>query len=111
MTDREINEAIAETCGIKICRHPLRFGGPPCCNGITRPLDYCHDLNAMHDAEKALSHPHLCYVYQVELEKLLGIAGGMGRGNYDEWVWNASARQRAEAFLRTVGKWKEEAHT
>lgn len=99
MTDREINEAVSEACGIPICRHPLRFGGPPCCNGVTRPLDYCNDLNAIHAAESSLS---------VSASVLM-------EGNLDErgcWpIWHATARQRAEAFLRTVGKWKEEAHT
>ena len=60
--------------------------------------DYLNDLNAMHEAEKVLE-------------------GGM-RSKYDaeltlicsrdyNFIWESTASQRAEAFLRTIGKWEE----
>ena len=60
--------------------------------------NYLNDLNAMHDAEKVLK-------------------GGM-RSTYDaeltliylrdyNFIWESTATQRAEAFLRTIGKWEE----
>jgi hypothetical protein len=66
--------------------------------GQTDVPDYLNDLNAMHDAEKMLK-------------------GGM-RSKYDaeltlissrdyNFIWESTASQRAEAFLRTIGKWEE----
>jgi len=57
--------------------------------------DYCHDLNAMHEAEKAFDCPEL---YEGNLIK---VCGGV------QYMWHATACQRAEAFLRTLGKWEE----
>jgi hypothetical protein len=66
--------------------------------------DYLNDLNAMHEAEKVLMAEWK--------EKYLDVLSGFteGRRNPD-YVWHttvfATAAQRAEAFLRTIGKWKE----
>jgi hypothetical protein len=67
--------------------------------------NYCTDLNAMHEAEKVL-------VYKPE-----SIIGRSTRSEYEKhiaaicgdfrWGLSATARQRAEAFLRTIGKWEE----
>ena len=96
MTDKQINIAIAEAQGLT--RESL---GP---DWDKRP-DYCNDLNAMHEAEKVL------------------ISDASMRRSYLEWLgWiddyitsavnicHAAARQRAEAFLRTIGKWEESSH-
>ena len=60
--------------------------------------DYLNDLNAMHEAEKVLVR--LQWVsYLRRLQTLC-----------DEsvtWPIHATASQRAEAFLRTIGKWEE----
>jgi hypothetical protein len=56
--------------------------------------DYCTDLNAMHEAEKVLTFE--------DWESYRDELGGSFRG-----CAHATARQRAEAFLRTLGKWKE----
>ena len=56
--------------------------------------DYCNDLNAMHEAEKTLTGKH----FEDYLMELLDFI--------DEPIL-ANARQRAEAFLRTMGKWEE----
>ena len=64
--------------------------------------DYCNDLNAMHEAERVLTGTQ-----KEDFLEWLGI----------EWSYNvlsswevahATAAQRAEAFLKTIGKWKEE---
>jgi len=59
------------------------------------PPDYLNDLNAMHDAEKRLeaedNHAYGCYCSDLYEE----------HGN----TVSLTAAQRAEAFLRTVGKW------
>jgi hypothetical protein len=57
--------------------------------------DYLNDLNAMHDAEKWLieddQHAYGCYCIDLQEE-------------YGNTV-HLTAAQRAEAFLRTIGKW------
>jgi hypothetical protein len=77
VSDHEINVAIAEMVG----GHLL----------------YCYDLNAMHEVEKVV--PNKAH-YLIDLESVC-------RSHEDHIGWSevhATARQRAEAFLRT--KWK-----
>lgn len=94
MTDQQINQAIAEACG---------WAGQCVVNTdgnrvwvTTFPL-YCSDLNAMHEAEKILNKD--------EFMPYCNLLWPLGHG-----VWEAihtQARQRAEAFLKTLGKWEE----
>jgi hypothetical protein len=64
-------------------------------DGIAVLPDYLNDLNAMHDAEKMLeaddNHAYGCYCIDLQEE-------------YGNTV-HLTAAQRAEAFLRTIGKW------
>ena len=61
--------------------------------------DYPQDLNAMHEAEKVLTREQEKeYAYQLEAACCPL-----------EYGWHATAAQRAEAFLKTIGKWEEEA--
>jgi hypothetical protein len=78
MTDQQINVAIATHLG------------------ITRGVpDFSGDLNEMHEAEKTLSEDQMWIMARkIEL-------------NENRWYFHASARERAEAFLRTLGKWEE----
>ncbi len=85
MTNEQINIAIAKACGWEREFYDL----------LDIP-DYCNDLNAMHEAESSMPHPS--YFYQFNLTEL---CGGENR------IYRASAAQRAEAFLRTFGKWEE----
>ncbi len=62
--------------------------------GHAQRFDPLNDLNAMHEAEKVLS-PDQGYEYATHLAV-------MGTG------WSATAAQRAEAFLKCLGLWKEE---
>ena len=67
--------------------------------------DYLNDLNAMHEAEKVLKQRWSNYC-----EKLLEIVEPEPRSLEVCHYWNllhATASQRAEAFLRTIGKWEE----
>jgi hypothetical protein len=60
--------------------------------------DYLNDLNAMHEAEKVL----VSLQWVSCLKRLQTLC--------DEsvtWPFHATAAQRAEAFLRTIGKWEE----
>ena len=65
--------------------------------------DYLSDLNAMHEAEKVLSDSQ-CKKYRDVL-----VAEVIGWSAYENELIaiHATAAQRAEAFLRTIGKWVE----
>lgn len=99
MTDEEINVAIAKVCGWK--QKSSHFGGTagiwtdPSGNDQTMSPDYCNDLNDMLKALATLEEED----WDTFESKLGWITGDRGFCKI-----NATARQRAEAFLRTVGK-------
>lgn len=106
MTSEQQRIAIAEWCGWAIHDSSIMFGRhKDGCRSATLP-DYLSDLNAMHEAEKVLDTTNggpksgdcLRYAYCRELYKLV-----------PEWMqpFRATATQRAEAFLRTIGNWME----
>lgn len=65
--------------------------------------NYPEDLNAMHEAEKVLT-PQQTPCYVATLITVCGSAGNRAIG----WPYiTATAAQRAGAFLRTIGKWKD----
>lgn len=101
MTDEQINAAIAEACGWKaVCID----GGSGFYKGFDNGAElrpdlpsYCTDLNAMHEAESL-------YIEMDEWwETYLGHIGAQWSRQH---VAHAPARQRAEAFLKTLGKWE-----
>lgn len=100
MTDTEINIAIAEACGWEYSMgvgwwHELVTG-----NNGNHP-NYCADLNAMHEAEKTLTlETALSYA-----EELHAVEDEKPKCAADGYFWHIPARQRAEAFLKTIGKW------
>lgn len=100
MNDEQINAAIATECEWKVDKRGLGWLSP---NGCYAEIpNYTHDLNAMHEAEKTL-------VREVEWIKY---SGQLAEVTDVEWSDDmdyicAPARQRAEAFLRTIGKWEE----
>jgi hypothetical protein len=104
--------AIAEACGwtqIESCT---------CCDGVSRGYqptpgahkkhlpDYLNDLNAMHDAEKVLTNEQ-DLEYSEALEQV--VKGRFVTNNAEDMrrLRSATPAQRAEAFLRTIGKWRE----
>ena len=100
MTNEQINAAIAEACGWKEVRVN---GGAGVYKGFDngaelRPdiPDYCTDLNAMHEAEKFLRDANLLFEYGMHITN----------SHHYEYLLRATARERAEAFLRTLGKWE-----
>jgi hypothetical protein len=96
--------AIAEACGwtqIEPCT---------CCDGVSRGYqptpgahkkhipDYLNDLNAMHEAEATLRFGRRKHYIDL-----------LGETYHDIWGFcTATAAQRAEAFLRTIGKWEDD---
>jgi hypothetical protein len=98
MSKEQINIAIAQACGWKKLSEYNGAWGRDLQRTYLLP-DYCNDLNAMHEAEKVLGE-----IYSIK------------SCEYDDWLqsiiehdqkWRATARQRAEAFLKNINKWEE----
>lgn len=66
------------------------------------PPDYLDDLNAMHQAERILTDEqrkiYTAYLHPKQLHHYL---------EADFLVAHSTAAQRAEAFLKTIGKWEK----
>jgi len=99
MTEEQQRIAIAEACGYKYLESYGWFDkdGETYYIGnedIVSPQipDYLNDLNAMHEAEKVLTADQW-YKY----DRLMPLR--------DPQKIHSPAAQRAEAFLRTIGKW------
>jgi hypothetical protein len=105
MTPEQQRVAIAEACGWKwekfwtgeLYGKPVGEQGP-----LMELPDYLNDLNAMHDAEKVLTPEQLVDYCAFRLRATTG------EGCVTDYkMIRATASQRAEAFLRTIGKWEE----
>ncbi len=104
MNKEKQREAIAEICGYERTSS-VSGNGPAWQNKaeyFTRIPDYLVDLNAMHEAEKVFDG----YGMRQSYRRNLLIACDTNDLNE---IIAATAAERAEAFLRTVGKWEEEA--
>ena len=102
MKPEEQRIAIAKACGWTEISPRMTWGLPPNVeddgteNCLKQIPDYLNDLNAMHEAEKQMNTKVLWEAYKAHLLN---------------WMTEpvcASARQRAEAFLKTIGKWEGE---
>ena len=108
MTDEQINIAIAESLGWTNCRlvikgagggtrYPTAHGMPPNRKYESSCPNYTSDLNAIHEAEALiikLGHRAI-RTYEDLLQKQIAN------------IIFATARQRCEAYLKTIGKWIE----
>ena len=107
MSPDEQRIAIAEACGrtnvAPLIVKNVKHEGDDITVGIRSDdgwiPDYLNDLNAMHEAETVLTgdqqHDYECHLLRMD---------------YPDWeikVTHATANQRAEAFLRTLGLWQE----
>lgn len=100
MTDTQINAAIADACGWTVELSHLQSGIDAIRDENRRSLpNYSTDLNAMHEAESILTTDQF-YLYSSWIDKLAP------KNEYRAFL-GATARLRAEAFLRTLGKWEE----
>jgi len=101
--------AIAEACGwqnvrpIGMGKHPVDFYGDKggCSTERTIP-DYLNDLNAMHSAEQVRE----MYSYPQRERYLDNLMTVVRSENIDRPFCCATAAQRCEAFLKTLGLWK-----
>lgn len=109
--------AIAEFCGWK-CSPPNRsWPQPYWTDPNSRVLkveselpDYLNDLNAMHEAETRLK-PQQWRIYSDKLMVLVRDSDITLNGSNIESRYktaHATAAQRAEALLRTIGKWQDD---
>ena len=101
MTPEHQIVAIAEAYGFRECwisqnGAPWGFLGANYYSQLVP--NYLKDLNAMHEAEKAMNNND----WWKFVEHLTNICGGGTALGI-----SATASQRAEAFLRTIGKWEE----
>jgi len=116
MTNEEINRAVAESVGWKfIPCHDDGFGratgerwlDPDGDIGLTPP-DYCNDLSAIHEAEQQTFKTR-----EDQMELGMTLLDVCAPGEPVTVVFaiavivTATARQRAEAYLRTIGKWRD----
>ena len=99
MTNEQINIAIEKNI------RPALHGN------IYRPTrDFCNDLNAMHEAERTSTIFKSWRATKTWMDNLC-ICSDLGRlpESAPDWafVLQATAAQRAEAFLKTIGEWEE----
>lgn len=111
MTEAQMIVRIAEACkwvDVRINRINMIVGRLP---SSLRPEmeydcpDYCRDLNAIQGACFFLSNDQ-----RVEfINQLCNIVALEGDGPHSSLckAFYATAKQRAEAFLKTIGKWEE----
>jgi hypothetical protein len=101
--------AIAEACGWRLFSQFKNLWAPPRsvveydCDAYPLP-NYPFDLNAMHEVESILNADQMVS-YDYHLDRVVG--NGRQGLNIEYFLWSATAAQRAEAFLRTIGKWEE----
>lgn len=114
MTPESQRIAIAEACGYTDVRREewevvdIDAREVACCEDVRGTLngerqrvpDYCADLNAMHEAEGKLLQTQTGKYWE-ELDN------ACQNPPFLFWVAHATAAQRAEAFLRTIGKWED----
>jgi hypothetical protein len=102
MTDKQINQRIAEACGWTDFRDGVVGKAPgETCNRVFFIPNYCNSLNAMHEAEHATLQG-LENVYANMLGRVTG-----ADDSCELRFFCATARHRAEAFLRTLDKWED----
>ena len=116
MTPEARRVAIAEACGFvdimeRDCSHEdYPFWDLTGRSAISEPWrqipDYLNSLDAMHEAEKVLTEKQRdgSDGYMEWLDWVVVRDGSKGRSWHTA---HATAAQRAEAFLRTIGKWDD----
>jgi hypothetical protein len=113
MTIENINKTIALACGWET-HSTDRWRKPDGTAGLYAPPNYYNDLNAMYEAEATLSggiEDNKQRTYYQHLREI--VVKKMPTMLWDEesyinfHILHATAPQRAEAFIRTIKKWKK----
>jgi hypothetical protein len=95
MSPKLINQRIAEACGWKQRKHCMGYYREGHEGWIEKLPDYYGDLNACHEMEEHLHGEDWATYFGILQSE--GMATGV----------RATAPQRCEAFLRTLGLWEE----
>ena len=105
MIDEQINAAIAKELGWTQVEAIHRSGRALGATYVGREFipNYCSNLNAMAEAEAVLkvadTHEYTNLLYDIACKN---------QEQTGKWLpYSIPARQRAEAFLTTLGKWEE----
>lgn len=119
MNPKEQRIAIAEACGWTEISPRIPWGIPLGIedDGTEHCLkhlpDYLNDLNAMHEAVATLSGFDL----KIYAQELMNVCREYPVGSFSDYradlislakITQATAAQRAESLLRTIGKWEDE---
>lgn len=118
MTDEQMRIAIADACGIAVYEEPDGSGLWSCKGsyktGISKEHaqrvslpDYLNNLNAMHEAEKVLTDDDHRRFRQLLFTGFYNRGEGQTNDSAERARTSATARQRAEAFLKTLNLWKD----
>ena len=115
MTDEQINAIIATSLGF-IEEEPW-LDGRRCWvhidypnSGLESIPDFCNDLNACHEFESEIIYlnDRLPKKYTQQIKSAICREAGVKKAQMDfDLCITATARQRCEAYLRTLGKWIE----
>ena len=118
MTEEEINVKIAEVCGWKKVQMSaaqtiwFHEEHPPACTDNDSPNkclpNFCQDLNAMHEAEGILPIEEWRNYIDALEEVVKAHEHSSNMDIINQRLFHATAAQRAEAFLKTLGLWIEE---
>lgn len=105
MTTAEMRVALAEACGFTNISTACWRGHQ---DGYERRVpDYPSDLNACHEAEgMLLKDAQTIATWEQHIRNITLRDGREGSGLYERII-RATAPQRCEALLRTLGKWQE----
>jgi hypothetical protein len=108
MNEEQQRIAIAEACGFinvrmwsESCIASMGVSDEGKYWGSLGVPDYLNDLNAMHEAETVMSDQQRTSY----LDKLYEVCNPHSMLNDDWNLTCATAAQRAEALLKTIGKW------
>jgi hypothetical protein len=109
MTPEAQRIAIAEACGWASCYMEANFrltGYPPDNTTRTKLPKYTTDLNAMHEAEKVLTREQVPEYVRYVWDQVSRTCDDYVKAACF-FIGHATAAQRAEAFLRAIGKWDD----
>lgn len=108
MTEERQRIAIAEACGWTRVEYPWGYlpNGSSPYEGTKIP-NYPADLNAMHEAVLTLDRRTLDYSnYCSHLQQIVAVENSKSDKPGTQAI-DATAAQRAEAFLKVIGRWED----
>ncbi len=90
---------------VSLCGNQWGAGWGPTAEDLALP-DFCHSLDAMHEAEKVLTEVRQVQ-FSNQLRDVIRLQSPVSVCTLFDQI-HASAAQRAEAFLRTLNLWTDQ---